>query len=408
MPESLQSKVREHLKLPLFFIAYELFILVQYTVTGGFFTTLAFYGLLLPASLYYGFQHKDRITVIARQPLLRAYSVFFIYVMIHAIFINDGAVQFAKTINHVLAIVAFLIGTIIYFAYIEEKHLVRFFNFLVLAVLACAIVSLILYNYHGKYQNLRLIPIGRANIPTVAAYMYTMAAMIILYLYETTTTKKLKPFYVMVFCLIGYMLILMETRVSTIMYLLVAFGWLAISAVKSKKTLLISIILLAVIVCVSIYNPTIHDMLMQRYDRMLARGLSFRIEIWKQTLEKIIAHPWFGYGWSANLETPAEIGAQNRDNPHNIYLSTAFYAGIPAALYLFTVLCLSIYRSPPQDNKGKYMYFLATALLLHALCVGITDQNRVIRNAGPFWIIFWMPIGMLMAVNLRDKRTSHD
>ena len=138
---------------------------------------------------------------------------------------------------------------------------------------------------------------------------------------------------------------------------------------------------------------------------------SGRIHIWTQTIDLIKEKPLLGYG----LDTigyyfphydlkGATISSTVVDKPHNMYLSMAFGAGIPA---LLAFLVLVIYYL--KENLLLYIENINTHRRVMLLCIlggclaylfqGFVNDS-IIGTAPIFWIIFGIGVSMLGQENI--------
>jgi O-antigen ligase len=126
------------------------------------------------------------------------------------------------------------------------------------------------------------------------------------------------------------------------------------------------------------------DLLEQAWSRMMQRGWSNRLDIWRLAVEEIERRPWLGYGPSTNLDRATD------NFPHDLFLSTLFYSGIVGLALLVVVLVLASVASLRQADGLRRATGLA--LLLHLVVSGLTDLSQITKGPGPLWYIIWVPI----------------
>ncbi|MDA0271791.1 MAG: O-antigen ligase family protein [Proteobacteria bacterium] len=122
------------------------------------------------------------------------------------------------------------------------------------------------------------------------------------------------------------------------------------------------------------------------------RGLSYRDHIWREALARIGERPIVGRG----IATPFAIrGIDDREfrHPHNFYLSTAFYGGGVALLFLVGLLVNALGRI--DEIEAGFRRNLAGLLLVFALVVFAIDGDRVLVKVDFIWLLFWFPVGIL-------------
>jgi len=121
---------------------------------------------------------------------------------------------------------------------------------------------------------------------------------------------------------------------------------------------------------------------------LVARGSSHRFEIWHRTLQMIGEHKLLGNGLAANLDLPGYTF------PHDLYLSVLFYSGaVGFALFLALAgqVSWTLWR-----QRGDAAWLLLVALWMNTLLSGLTDLGQITKGPGPMWLIFWLPVGLVL------------
>jgi O-antigen ligase len=126
---------------------------------------------------------------------------------------------------------------------------------------------------------------------------------------------------------------------------------------------------------------------------LMDRGLHDRPAIWRRTLELIAQRPLFGHGLAANLDQP---GASF---PHDLALGVLFYSGA-VGFALFASLLVTVARRLIRMKAGAERLWL-TALCANALVAGLTDLGQITKGPGALWLIFWLPVGLVLAYPTR-------
>ncbi len=135
---------------------------------------------------------------------------------------------------------------------------------------------------------------------------------------------------------------------------------------------------------------------------IIERASGYRLELWQLSLERIIEKPVFGYGIRHKFISNVPDG----HSPHNLFLSTAYYFGLPT-LIIFCGLLLQGVRNVRKAfifNTYDSQYLkLVILLYIHAVLSVLTDHGQLVRGNTPLWIIFWMPVCMSLAIGSRNR-----
>lgn len=127
-------------------------------------------------------------------------------------------------------------------------------------------------------------------------------------------------------------------------------------------------------------------------DMLMARGNSYRFDLWAQALEMAWQHPVFGHGSGSELVLVMPDGL-TFNFPHNIFVGALLFNGLAGVLLLaalFTAFGVAAWRTRSSGFPGP-------ALLLFALLVGAFDRMIDLRNFSPEYLYVWLPAGVLIA-----------
>lgn len=123
---------------------------------------------------------------------------------------------------------------------------------------------------------------------------------------------------------------------------------------------------------------------------ILARGDSYRFEIWVEARRLIQDNFWFGIGLGAR----PPITASGFAHAHNLYLNIWLATGLVGLLLfaaMLTTVLKAVFRS---DNKLSVIYTLPLVFFLVAM---MTDSQHLINSPNEAWFCFWY---VLMVLNI--------
>jgi hypothetical protein len=126
---------------------------------------------------------------------------------------------------------------------------------------------------------------------------------------------------------------------------------------------------------------------------LMDRGMHDRPAIWARTLALIEQRPLLGHGLAANLDLPGATF------PHDLALGVLFYSGA-VGFTLFATLLVTVARRLIDMPAGPERLWL-TALCANALVAGLTDLGQITKGPGALWLIFWLPVGLVLAYPTR-------
>jgi len=133
---------------------------------------------------------------------------------------------------------------------------------------------------------------------------------------------------------------------------------------------------------------------------MIARGDSYRSEIWDRAIELIGARPFLGYGTTADLQFPIPTGLVFQ-HPHNMYFEHLLHGGIGGLLLLLVLLAAMALMG--LRNRQSAVGLLPFAIAVSVAVKGLVGNRLYIGNADATWIEFWLPMGLFIAREVRAR-----
>jgi O-antigen ligase len=137
------------------------------------------------------------------------------------------------------------------------------------------------------------------------------------------------------------------------------------------------------------------------FDTLTQRGSSFRLEIWHSSIELIQSNFWFGIGEGTKLDIPY---GPNRLAPHahNLFLDVFTRSGF-FGLLLINVIALFVayrtWRAVPSEH-------LFVGTLLFFFLAMMTDVQKLINSPSGGYVVFWLPLTILLVMNSRTSRLT--
>lgn len=371
------------------------FIYQQYVIADEFPTTGLFYFIMVPLLLVYCFAADAKeLKVIAWHPLTKAYVILFAYIIFHGIFLTVDQTHLTKTIRNTLATAGFTWATILFVRFSSPRILKNMVIGLGMLVGLCALYSIIRY-YIEHPVDPRLVPMGRAQTQVMAAFIYAIGGMAAMFAYTLANNSVQRFALLCSAVVIGFMLILTQSRMSVAVYIFSAIAS-ALFYLKPSRTMLFKwiggLILIAFAVDFTFFNA-----ISTYLHTVMARGDSFRFELWEITLANIMIHPWVGSGLHAKIDHFFT------HSPHNIYLAAAFTLGLPG----FALLIYATWKTCREawiilKNTHSEWIFFCMMLLANGLISGLIDHSRLVKGPSSLWLIFWFPIGFTIGMLVRE------
>lgn len=371
------------------FIASQYFIESSFIYRTGFYLTLiTFIALWVrqPVHVYAIPRNAGTLSLVALAAL----------VLFHALVISQG-VEASKTLRDLATNSAFVAMCLVMFRQPDEKW-DRFIHWLVIVMAACAAISLLHYGlFPNERVTVRLIPIGRAGNPLVGANMYGFALMVALAVWlRDAPSRGVRLAALTLIVLVPPLTALTQSRGPMLAQVL----GVALALLLFKRTrLLVALMLLGALTAGVVWFGELPMLapLKTKIEFVLFARDSLRLQVWDYTLGLIEQRPWTGYGLRAIFNMPQ---APTVVNPHNIFLSCAYYLGWPGLAIFLAPLGFALLRAA---RDGSWYAKLCLLLMAHAALALFTDGGQAIKSPSPIWTLYWLPLAMALA---RSQKVS--
>ncbi|WP_440940764.1 O-antigen ligase family protein [Immundisolibacter sp.] len=267
----------------------------------------------------------------------------------------------------------------------------RALRFVMLAAAAGTLISIALF-YQGQPWSARLRYHGPVYNPNEAAMMLGVCLLVVVF--HVLPAARQRVMWVGVALILFGGVVLTGSR----MPLAAVLASAGLGGVLLGRWRLLAGVTAATLAVVTLLLVSGHGV-----ERLLQRGDSYRLAVWQSVAERIAQRPWSGEGalTDDSVQVPARAprrGMYLVEHPHNIYLSTTLYGGVPALALLMCVLLFAAQTAWGLAAGGRPAWLLA--LTFSALCM-MTDGARLLNSPQGIWFYFWLPVGVLLGYRLR-------
>ncbi|MFT6438007.1 MAG: O-antigen ligase [Candidatus Azotimanducaceae bacterium] len=317
---------------------------------------------------------------------------------------NQGYLGF-KYLGYATLTLSFVIGIAIIF-----RHLPRATHWLLILIALTALVSatysISLHYTYTDFKPLeddRLYALGRMHSPTISAYSYSFALIILIHFYFSCNSWPQRIFWMLLTIPLSYAIVLAGTRGSALALLLAVITMFLANPRWSKKkkyTGAFSIVIIFFIGLMLILQSDYSELITQR-------SFSFRPEIWGGVLSKFAEADWTRWVFGFGIAASEQISIQEHqfvhqfEHAHSIHLATLYYGGLLGVLLLEWLIITILIRI----IRAKYhpLQTLCLSLAAFSAIVLVLDGNRILEKTNLLWLLFWFPAAM--AIGLSQKFT---
>jgi len=129
------------------------------------------------------------------------------------------------------------------------------------------------------------------------------------------------------------------------------------------------------------------------------RGIGIRKDLWLETLKRISRSPLLGEGYFTDANTRIGPWALS---PHNLFLLVTLKSGVMGGGLLVILFLASLKRSYEYFTfSGNWIYICL--LVFFFICMSV-DSVHLLHRPSLGWVIFWLPVSLLAAEEVRRSQ----
>ena len=391
----MQTIKKQGLRINLFCVLYLVFISTFFICTEPKWHDNFFYAcLLVPYTLTL---HHCNFKLFLKSPMFLLVATLLSYLLITPLWGERGTLlEYGRAVVQGLSLLVFLMLT-------SELSLryPRFITILITVICWASVIGGGLYifinystitvpysrfGYGGYFNNLSAL---RNPIHIGSVYGFIVLIMYFHFIRHGRIPEKIVYAFISLFCLA--VLILTYSRGPLLAFYLASIVGILID--NNRKMVFIFICLTAMGWFLLYDNGYLHS--------VIFRGDSYRIEIFKAAMEKIEKGFFFGNGLFAKFSYPLSNGSGLITGPHNMYLATWIYGGLTGLCLLVVLLARGVWQS--INYFVKHDNITPGVWLIYGLICIITGYGSIIDHPHPVYLYLWLPIGILMAFEIRER-----
>ncbi len=297
---------------------------------------------------------------------------------------SDTNTAFFSLLKRPLYIALLFVGVFV----LIRKDRDHFESLLMLCLYGGTLAALYFLAHHFLYaQGGRLTGHGALHNPLLTAHVFGMYAAFTLAILTSRQQHKLLLAGMLA---IFVALLLMTGSRTPIVGLVAASAWLAFTKADKRTVAVMALVGLCLTTLVAI-KPEI----------LMARGLSYRPEIWHQALIQISERPFFGYGFDNNSRFfVAELNTSFHD-PHNFFLGV-LHAGGVVGLILWGALMATLLVAG-WKMRSDWLALAASTALVFGLASSLTEGDSFLSRPKEHWFLIWIPFSILIGMIAKNQ-----
>lgn len=397
----MQLKIQHYLRQGSQLLNLPNFLLVSYTLflAGFYFIPNAvdqykFYGVavFLPGL----FTIKFLLGALKNNLLWHAILAYLLYMLLTSVWSTDfSATQLFYDARLVAYILVFVLLTVFIFQR-NSKQLDVIIRLTCISASFAAIISIFQWYSSHPFPSSRLIGIGTIENPNPSAFIYGFFAIYACYYALHTSNIKARLTFASP-CVALLIFVLLTGSKTGALATASAVALLLVIHTHHHKLLLAG----SVLACIG----TVVYLLWQLgiFSSPADYGFVSRLAIWGNVLDQALTAPLFGNGFQRELLLTPSGSLAEENYTHNTFLASFRDGGITGLLLHLFVMGTAIHIAVQHIKKHKDPIYLI--LLVFGLICMSADTDQLITRPRELWIIFWLPLALLVGQRLTEARS---
>ncbi|WP_367598679.1 O-antigen ligase family protein [Pseudomonas fulva] len=133
---------------------------------------------------------------------------------------------------------------------------------------------------------------------------------------------------------------------------------------------------------------------------IMARGDSYRFDIWRITWDLFLQHPLIGHGYDAPLSIDVGVGYLLSE-PHSFVMGVLYYVGILGLLPWLGMIIYALYSGWKYRTHPALQ--MASALLVFGIGAGLTEGGGILSRPKEHWFLLWIPLALVAGLNIARR-----
>lgn len=327
-----------------------------------------------------------------RQPLFLAIAVYIFYLLLSGFWSNPlDWYRFGQKLTISLYLLGFF-GITRYLLRWNSDWFRRMLQLSVGVAAVAALISLAVFYRDNSIPGTRMLGIGALTNINEFANVYGIFAMLAMGFALQTHSYPRRVLYLFAIALFICVAWFGQSRTAFVS-MIIALSAMASLTLNERQLLYVSM-LVALAGALSLIFP---DMVEQAF----LRGQGLRPQIWAEVWREAVASPILGHGLVSQISL--EAGGVHFETAHNAYLQVFWEGGIIGLCLFLLLLAVAFHDAWTWGLQQRdYTVF---CILIFAACTMMTGVDTFIARPRDQWMLFWLPLALLLSYHSQLPRS---
>jgi O-antigen ligase/tRNA A-37 threonylcarbamoyl transferase component Bud32 len=139
-------------------------------------------------------------------------------------------------------------------------------------------------------------------------------------------------------------------------------------------------------------------------EALLARGMSYRPELWAEAIQQASRHAWIGLGYEADFSFLIPGIGHPLTDPHNVELAVLLQLGAIGLILWIVVYLVAFARCLTHRHHPGLQ--LASALVMYGLAAGLAEGSNFLSRPNENWFLIWIPLSLVAAISIALRQNA--
>lgn len=348
------------------------------------------------------FTLKLQYKVFLHSSVLRIALLYALFFFISVAWSNDsGFAEKSKDIKTFLYLIFFALVFLFALDGQSKRLTLMIISLLVAAALSLLINLVLFYGVEAEPLRSRFAGMGRLWNPLWASAMYGATALIALsILLEkfAVLTRMHRGLLVLLYLSMLTAVLLTQSRTPIAAVMLLSLLLIMMSGLSVRiKSAVLSASLFSGGLLLLVFLPIVQN--------FIARGQSYRLDLWLGFIERAKEHLIFGHGGGSTV--PISSSVEQVDgwyHYHSTYIASLVEMGL-IGLTLHLVMILTV-LSAAWKMRSSYEVRLAVVIFVYVCILGLTFGHGILTRMNTQWLLYWMPLLVIVMHELKYQQLS--
>lgn len=352
--------------------------------TGAY--TKLYYALLATPALVVLLAQPKYLKIMLREPIVLSYLAFGTWLLLSLLWTSADTSPASLAKRPLYVFMIFAASALL--AIKDEQLLLKALRIAAMLASLAALIGLAIFA--TGTQGDRMIGTGALSNPLLSSHVYGFFCT---YWIAIWLADRKSPSWLSITFAVPLLAALLATGSRTPLLALALTGVWMLALARQR-----ALYFLAAVIIVSVLSFLLTP------EALLARGMSYRPELWAEAIQQASRHVWIGRGYEADFSFLIPGIGYPLTDPHNVELAVLLQLGAIGLTLWIVVYLVAFARCLTHRHHPGLQ--LAAALAMYGLAAGLTEGSNFLSRPNENWFLIWIPLSLVAAISIALRQNA--